>query len=139
MSESVKERLASMPAELRRQWLEQQSEAVLLGMQRGEWWYEGRPEQFAPGGDWFVWVVLSGRGWGKTRAGAEWLINQAIRHPKDRHGNTTEWLVIAETLEDARTFCIKGPSGINAALRRRGYREVRTRDPQTWHGIPARR
>lgn len=130
MSLSIKERLARSPAELRREWLEQQSQAILTGLQRGEWWYEGRPEQFAPGGDWFLWLILSGRGWGKTRTGAEWIVGQAVRHPQDRHGNTTDWLVIAETLEDARTFCINGPSGILAALRRRGYREVRSRDPE---------
>ena len=38
------------------------------------WWFIGRPEQQEPQGDWSVWLILAGRGWGKTRTGAEWLV-----------------------------------------------------------------
>jgi len=125
MSASAKERLASLPRAVREAWLADQPIDILDGIRRGEWWWEGRPEQFPPDGDWFVWLILSGRGWGKTRTGAEWLIEQALRHPADRAGNATNWLVIGETLQDTRTFCIEGPSGILAVLVRRGYRPVR--------------
>ncbi len=42
-----------------------------------EWSFWGRPNQFAPPGDWFVWFIRSGRGFGKTRTGAEYVIERA--------------------------------------------------------------
>jgi phage terminase large subunit-like protein len=40
-----------------------------------DWFYvqEAREKQIPPGGDWFCWLLLSGRGFGKTRTGAEWV------------------------------------------------------------------
>lgn len=38
-----------------------------------EWRYWARPTQLAPGGNWIIWLILSGRGWGKTRTGVEWI------------------------------------------------------------------
>ncbi len=125
MSKSAKELLASLPREAREAWLLGQPLDIMAGIKAGEWWFEGRPEQFAPKGDWFVWLILSGRGWGKTRTGAEWLIDQALKHPADAAGNPTEWLVIGETLSDTRTFCIDGPSGVQAVLKRKGFIPVR--------------
>ncbi len=40
-----------------------------------------RPEQLAPAGRWRTWVVLAGRGFGKTRTGAEWVRMMAMQHP----------------------------------------------------------
>lgn len=37
------------------------------------WHKWARPEQLAPAGDWTIWLVMAGRGFGKTRAGAEWV------------------------------------------------------------------
>lgn len=42
-----------------------------------DWGFWARPEQLAPPGDWFVWLLRSGRGFGKTRTGAEWVIGRA--------------------------------------------------------------
>ena len=42
------------------------------------WWRHGHPGQVAPKGDWRIWLILAGRGFGKTRAGAEWL-SQAVQ------------------------------------------------------------
>jgi phage terminase large subunit-like protein len=42
-----------------------------------DWSLWARPEQLAPAGDWFVWLLRSGRGFGKTRTGAEWVISRA--------------------------------------------------------------
>ena len=39
---------------------------------RYDWNFWARPEQLEPKGDWSTWLALAGRGWGKTRAGAEW-------------------------------------------------------------------
>ena len=37
------------------------------------WRYRARPEQLPPEGSWRVWLLMAGRGFGKTRCGAEWV------------------------------------------------------------------
>lgn len=88
-------------------------------MSRGEWWFTARPEQIPPEGDVFVYLFMAGRGAGKSRAGSEWMVDRVLKHPMDRHRVPTEWLVVADTLADARTINAEGPSGILNALRRR--------------------
>jgi phage terminase large subunit-like protein len=36
---------------------------------RSDWLAHARKEQLPPSGDWSIWLILSGRGWGKTLAG----------------------------------------------------------------------
>jgi phage terminase large subunit-like protein len=120
---SAAQKLALLPPDLRRQWLGEQSRETLDEILKGAWWWVGRPEQFAPPGDWLVWLILSGRGWGKTRTGAEDLLERVFKHPVDAFGQRTEWLVVAETLNDCRTACIEGNSGIMAVLRRLGMKK----------------
>lgn len=120
MGLSVAQRLAALPREERQQFLAQQTPEVLEEMLRGEWWYTSRPEQRPPEqGDWLVALALAGRGWGKSRASGEWLVQQIVKHPYDRSGAPTEWLLIAETLADARTICLEGPAGVLRILDRR--------------------
>ena len=77
------------------------------------YWEEvARSNQLPPDGDWFIWLILSGRGWGKTRTGAEWLANEAITYPK------TRWAIVARTFADARDTCAEGESGIVNVLYR---------------------
>lgn len=54
-----------------------------------------------------------------SRSGSEWIVDRILRNPFDRNGIATEWLVIAETLSDARTICMEGPAGILNVLERR--------------------
>lgn len=72
-----------------------------------------RPEQAAPAGDWSTWLIQSGRGWGKTRTGAEWLAEGALTQP------ATRWAIVAPTFTDGRDTCIEGESGLLSVLRRR--------------------
>lgn len=70
-----------------------------------------RPEQVAPaaladGEPWRFWVCLAGRGWGKTRVGAEWVREQV--REVDRVN------LIAATVDDARDIMVEGESGILA-------------------------
>jgi phage terminase large subunit-like protein len=67
-----------------------------------------RPEQLPPPGDWRTWVVKAGRGWGKTRTGAEW-----VRHQVERCGRRRVALV-APTAADARDVMVEGESGLLA-------------------------
>jgi phage terminase large subunit-like protein len=65
-----------------------------------------------------------------SRAGSEWIVDQAMRHPYDNRGTPTEWLVIAETLSDARTICMEGPAGILRVLERRSIRHRYLKSPR---------
>lgn len=72
------------------------------------WWAVqfARDNQLPPAGDWVYWVILAGRGFGKTRAGAE-LVRLWAR--TNRHVN-----LIGATADDARDIMIEGESGILA-------------------------
>lgn len=75
------------------------------------WGFWSRPEQQLPLGDWFVWLILAGRGFGKTRTGAETVRTWAKSF---RFVN-----IIAATADDARDIMIEGESGILAICPRR--------------------
>ena len=75
---------------------------------RYRWTLHARPEQLPPPGDWRTWLVLAGRGWGKTRGGAEW-IRSAME--SGRFGRAA---LVAPTVEDARDVIVEGESGLLA-------------------------
>jgi phage terminase large subunit-like protein len=72
------------------------------------WRLWGRPDQFAPAGDWRFWLVQAGRGYGKTRLGAEWVRQKARTLPGSRGA------LVAGTPGEARDVMITGPSGLLA-------------------------
>lgn len=119
VGKSLQDRVALLPAEERRAWLAEQPDYLIEEILRGEWWWVARPEQVPPDGNWFICLALAGRGWGKSRSGSEWIVDKVVKHPFDLSGTPTEWLVIAETLSDARTICMEGPAGILRVLERR--------------------
>ena len=71
-------------------------------------WYDywARPKQHPPQWDWLTWFILAGRGWGKTRTGAEW-----IRH-RVQTGQARRIALVAPTSADARDVMIEGESGL---------------------------
>jgi len=89
-------------------------------LNRKPWWFISRPEQQEPAGNWFIWLILSGRGWGKTRTGSEWLAQQVIQNPKTKDGVPTQWAIVAPTFGDAKNICVEGPSGFLKALQHQG-------------------
>ena len=70
------------------------------------WPFWARPGQIEPPGLWRIWVVLSGRGYGKTRIGAEWMREQ-VRNFKYVN-------LIAKSRDEYRDVMIEGESGIMA-------------------------
>jgi len=70
-----------------------------------------RANQLPPDGDWHSWLVMAGRGFGKTRLGAEWLAAKAVRNDGIRCA------IIARTFSDVRSVCVEGVSGILGVLR----------------------
>ncbi|WP_310298672.1 terminase large subunit domain-containing protein [Rhizobium sp. BE258] len=79
-----------------------------------DWQLTGRLEQKPPEGDWRTWLLLGGRGSGKTRAGAEWV--HAVASAGQR--SDLRIALVAETLGDAREVMIDGISGICRIARR---------------------
>ena len=110
MSEKSKaQELALLPIEDRRKFLSsltQESKDELFHALTWDWRWIGRPSQQVPAGDWIVWLILAGRGFGKTRTGAE-TVRARIRH--DPFVN-----LIGATADDARDIMIEGESGIMA-------------------------
>jgi len=73
------------------------------------------PHQLPPeGGDWKTWVILGGRGAGKTRAGAEWVRRQVEGPRPVDPGAAKRVALVAETLDQAREVMVFGESGILA-------------------------
>lgn len=131
MGLSLQQRYALLPEKVRRAHIASQPEYIRDEMLRGEWWWTARPEQVPPDDEpWFICLALAGRGWGKSRAGSEWIVNRIIKHPYDSHGVPTEWLVVGETLSDARTICLEGPAGILRVLERRGIEHRFMKSPR---------
>jgi predicted phage terminase large subunit-like protein len=69
-----------------------------------------RKNQLPPEGEWHSWMVMAGRGFGKTRLGAEWLAAKAILN------NGIRCAIVARTFQDVRQVCVEGVSGILAIL-----------------------
>jgi predicted phage terminase large subunit-like protein len=71
------------------------------------WLKTAKPHQLPPKEIWWsIWLLLAGRGAGKTRSAAEWIWWAAWRAPQ------TRWLVSAPTSADVRDVCFEGDSGL---------------------------
>jgi len=76
-----------------------------------KWMKQAHKHQIEPVGDWWnIWLMLAGRGAGKTRAAAETLANWAWEQPN------TRWLVSAPTSGDVRGTCFEGDSGLMSVI-----------------------
>ena len=82
--------------------------AQLADALAGSWPAIARPNQLPPAGDWQVWLLLAGRGFGKTRTLAEWVCHQAAS------GQAGRIALVAATAADARDVLVEGQSGILA-------------------------
>jgi phage terminase large subunit-like protein len=74
-----------------------------------DWSAWARPEQLPPAGDdWNIWLVLAGRGFGKTRLASEWVREQA----KYTNEGQVRFALVARTAADVRDVIVEGESGI---------------------------
>jgi phage terminase large subunit-like protein len=98
--------LAALPEPERRKFVETASadELVEIYYVWSEW---ARPSQLPPPGDWRVWLLLAGRGFGKTRAGAEY-VRARVKEGARRIA------LVGPTAEDTRDVMVEGDSGILA-------------------------
>ena len=81
--------------------------AALLAELEDGWHAVARPSQLPPTGDWAIWLMLGGRGAGKSRALSEWILAQVVEGR--RH-----IALLAPTAADVRAVMVEGPSGILA-------------------------
>lgn len=99
--------LASIPDKFRDSVLDALSPDEALALLH-DWPFWARPNQLPPGGSWRIWLLLAGRGFGKTRAGAE-LIRSRVAARRARR-----LALVAPTAADARDIMVEGESGILA-------------------------
>ena len=85
---------------------------ALTNAERAEFEYHwdvfARPSQLPPKGLWRVWLVLAGRGFGKTRCGAEWVRKIAETN------NEARIALVSSSLAEARAVMVEGESGVLA-------------------------
>ena len=60
------------------------------------WHRQARPNQLQPAGKWHVWLLMAGRGFGKTKSGSEWVVENAAKNPK------TTWAVVGPVWRDTK-------------------------------------
>ena len=114
MQKSNAASLASMSAARRKVFLDNLTENALVAMP-WIWKIWANPlHQAAPAGDWATWVILGGRGAGKTRAGAEWVRSRVEGATPRAKGTSNRVALIGETLDQARAVMVEGDSGLLA-------------------------
>ena len=104
-----------------------------------QWLSKAHRHQILPTGDWWsVWLLLAGRGAGKTRTAAEQLAWWAWTEPN------TRWLVGAPTSADVRATCFEGDSGLMSVIPpilikdyNRAFHEITLTNGSLIKGIPA--
>jgi phage terminase large subunit-like protein len=74
------------------------------------WLTQARPSQLTPQGKWTIWLILAGRGWGKTRTGATDAVLYALRNPE------VQVAVVTPTFGDLKRVAFGGISGIMKIL-----------------------
>ncbi len=120
------EDIADLPRDIQQKLIYAMSEAKLITFNR-DWHFWSLDAQRASVDDWRIWLVMAGRGFGKTRIGAEWVRALSQATPGVRIA------LIAATMAEARSIMIEGESGILSVC---GENEVPNWEPSrallTW-------
>jgi phage terminase large subunit-like protein len=106
----LKARLLAMPEEQRQSMLKSLPDQVQRTLNEvwTVWAHDGQKE---PKSDWRVWLIRAGRGFGKTRAGAEWISQFARDHPG------AHIALVGATAPDAARVMVEGPSGLMGVVK----------------------
>ena len=91
-----------------------------------DWKEIARPEQLCPENMRSVWMMLAGRGFGKTRSGAEWLTEEI------RTGRSMRSALVGATVSDVRDTMVEGEAGIMAITRPGEVEYIPSRRKLTW-------
>src|SRR5687768_5216908 len=105
-------RLARMPPDEQRAWLAKcaPGDLLLLDTAFEAWANQGQIEPDSEG--WRVWLMMAGRGFGKTRGGAEWVMRLATQRK-------VRFALVGATIDDARSVMIEGEAGLLSVARRK--------------------
>ena len=105
--------IACETAEVQKSFLDDLTEGELLALPfMFDFW--AMPHQLPPEGTWRSWVIMGGRGAGKTRAGAEWVRAQVEGSRPNDSGRCRRIALVGETLDQVREVMVFGDSGILA-------------------------
>lgn len=105
LNQSASEELASLPSKDREDFIKSLSDDQAQALMYDWRGFNARPNQIEPDGDFDIWLALAGRGFGKTRLGAEWVKEQI-------DNGCMNGAFVAETAADARDVMVEGESGI---------------------------
>lgn len=105
--------LASATPQVVEEFVQGLGENALLAL---PWMFEfwALPHQLPPEGPWRTWVIMGGRGAGKTRAGSEWVRAQVEGSTPLAPGTCSRVALVGETVDQAREVMVMGESGILA-------------------------
>jgi phage terminase large subunit-like protein len=106
--------LADLPPETLRRVICGLPPAAVRGIVE-EWWWQARGGQIEPDGDWRVWMIVAGRGFGKTRTGAEWIWAR-VRERKPG-AEPLRIALVGATLDEVERVQVLGESGLLATAR----------------------
>ena len=110
--------LHTLPPSARKPFLQSLPPETLLALPH-LWPVWARPDtQLPPEGDWQTWLIMGGRGSGKTRAGAEWVRAQVEGATPLARGQRARIALLAETADQARDVMVLGESGLLACTPR---------------------
>lgn len=101
----LRRQLLALPDAARVELLSELGDDVVVALAE-DWAFRAREKQLPPVGEWLVWLILAGRGFGKTRTGAETVRAWAREHPGCRIA------LVARTAADVRDVMVEGESGI---------------------------
>jgi phage terminase large subunit-like protein len=112
---SVASWIASLPASARAAELDRLAPTIeARAALRYDWLFWGRPSQQPPAGVWTKWLINAGRGFGKTRTGAEWIVRQVRDHIEGAADFELRLALVGQTPADVRDVMVEGESGILA-------------------------
>jgi phage terminase large subunit-like protein len=97
--------LASLPQPERTALLQSLSDEDLEQLEY-DWSFWARRNQLAPAGTWTVWLILAGRGWGKTKTGAEWVRDLMCGTSPLTGGRVRHLALVGETAADTRKVMV---------------------------------
>lgn len=105
--------LACAPPEVREAFLDSLSPGALLALPYVfDFW--ALEHQLPPAGNWRTWVIMGGRGAGKTRAGSEWVRSEVEGSRPCDPGRSRRVALVGETIDQVREVMVFGDSGILA-------------------------
>lgn len=86
---------------------------------RRSWRFWARPEQLAPEGNWTHWAIKAGRGFGKGRSGAEWVVDRCEAFAAAGHAHRVG--LVNDTFDAVRSLQIDGEYALRRVCERRGH------------------